>query len=179
MLLIGDSHVERYYPVVQRELAGVAYCGKLTTSKSLGDPLLRDEIKLILKQYEFAVISFNNGLHGKGYSEAQYGNDIPLIFDLFKKYSQGKIIWVNTTPVRKKENLSEFDHFTARVQERNRLVRQYLKGADIPIVDLFSLGEKHVEYYTKDGVHFNPEGVTAEADAVAAQIKEMLKRLNR
>lgn len=173
VLLIGDSHVERYYPVVQKKMAGIAYCGKLTTSKSLGDPVLLEEIKLILKQYDFSLITFNNGLHGKGYTEKQYGKYIPLVFDLFRKYSKAQVIWVNTTPVRKKENLAEFDAFTDRVKERNRLVREYTGKHGIPMVDLFSFGE-HVDYYTDDGVHFNPPGVAAEAETLANKIKELL-----
>jgi len=174
VLIIGDSHVERYYPLVARQLRGIAYCAKLTTSKSLGDPILLDEIGLILKQYDFSLITFNNGLHGKGYTEEQYGKYIPLFFDLFSKYSKAKVIWVNTTPVRKKENLAEFDAFTDRVKERNRLAQEYAGKHSIPTVDLFSLGE-HVDYYAGDGVHLNPEGVAAEAEAVATKIKELLK----
>ena len=174
VLLIGDSHVERYYPLVARQLQGLAYCAKLTTSKSLGDPILPDEIGLILKQYDFDIIAFNNGLHGKGYTEEQYGKYIPLIFDLFKRQSKAKVIWVNTTPVRKRGNLAEFDDFTGRVRKRNRLVEKYATEHGIPIVDLFSLGQQHEEYYTGDGVHFNPDGVAAEADRVAGKIKELL-----
>ena len=174
VLIIGDSHVERYYPLVAKKLEGAAYCAKLATSKSLGDPVLLEEIDLMLRQYDFSVISFNNGLHGKGYSEEQYGAFVPRVFALFRKRSKAKVIWVNTTPVRKRGKLSEFGEFTLRVRERNRIVREYAEAHGIPIVDLFSLGERHEEYYTDDGVHFNSLGVEAEAERVAAAIRALL-----
>ena len=40
VLIIGDSHVERYYPLVAARLQDKAYCSKFTTSRSLGDPAL-------------------------------------------------------------------------------------------------------------------------------------------
>ncbi len=43
-------------------LAGKAYCARLTTSKCVSDPFFPDEVQLLLKQYRFAVIHFNNGL---------------------------------------------------------------------------------------------------------------------
>ncbi len=38
VLLIGDSITRGYYPEVEKALAGRAYVGRLTPSKSLGDP---------------------------------------------------------------------------------------------------------------------------------------------
>src|ERR1700694_3945076 len=44
ILLIGDSITEAYSSVVEEELKDVAYIARLTTSKSLGDPGLLQEI---------------------------------------------------------------------------------------------------------------------------------------
>jgi lysophospholipase L1-like esterase len=41
--------------------------------------------------------------------------------------------------------------------------------------DLFGLVKDHPEYYSKDGVHFNAQGVSAQASQVAQQILEVLK----
>ena len=57
---------------VEKQLAGKAYCARLATSKCVADPAFLDEVQLLLKQYRFAVIHFNNGLHGFGYTEDQY-----------------------------------------------------------------------------------------------------------
>jgi len=64
VLLIGDSITRGYFGEVEKHLAGKAYFARLTTSKCVADPSFADEIQLLLKHYTFAVIHFNNGLHG-------------------------------------------------------------------------------------------------------------------
>ena len=61
VLLIGDSITRGYYPEVEKAFAGRAYVGRLTTSKSLGDPALLKEVALVLSQQHYQVIHFNNG----------------------------------------------------------------------------------------------------------------------
>ena len=72
VLLIGDSITRGYFSPVEKRLAGKAYCARLTTSKCVADPSFVNEVQLLLKQYKFDVIHFNNGLHGWGYTEEQY-----------------------------------------------------------------------------------------------------------
>ena len=72
VLLIGDSMARGYYKEVEDKHKGKAVVGRLTTSKSLGDPAFLAEVKLILSQTRFDVVHFNNGLHGWGYTEAEY-----------------------------------------------------------------------------------------------------------
>ena len=174
VLIIGDSHVENYYSIIAIELQGAAYCCKLTTSKSLGDPILIDQIEIILKQYNFDIITFNNGLHGKEYTEKQYGGYIPILYDLFLKHSNAKIIWINTTALRNKDNIDEFDDFNARIIKRNQLVEDFLKSRNIPVIDLYSLSVDNTGFYKNDGCHFNSEGVVEEGILVAEQIRKML-----
>ena len=83
VLIIGDSHVERYYPVVAGKLLDKAYCSKFTTSRSLGDPALIEQLKTIFFSYKFDAICFNNGLHGIEYTDEEYSNYIPLVYKLF------------------------------------------------------------------------------------------------
>src|SRR5690349_6051113 len=63
VLLIGDSITRDYYPVVEAILTDQAYVGRLSTSKSLGDPALLAQIAQVLKEGRYRVIHFNNGLH--------------------------------------------------------------------------------------------------------------------
>jgi hypothetical protein len=179
VLIIGDSHAERYYRVVNDLLNGIAYCSKYTSSLSLGDPFLPREIELLLEQYHFDVITFNNGLHGKGYTEKEYERYIPIMLKLFRKQKDTKLIWINTTPVRKRENLSEFADFNSRVITRNKIVKKYMSENQIPLVDFYSIGGEHPEYYTNDGVHFNKQGVQAEAELLTAAIKKQIENLKR
>ncbi len=175
VLIIGDSHVERYYGVVKNALKDSAYCSKYTSSLSLGDPYLPKTIALLLEQYHFDLITFNNGLHGRGYTESAYQKYIPIMLDLFKKQKDTRLIWVNTTPVRKRENLDEFADFNRRVIERNKMVTDYMNKNHIPLVDFYTIGAKHADYYSADGVHFNKQGVQAEADMLIKAILKSLK----
>src|SRR5438309_134160 len=64
VLLVGDSITRGYGPAVERNLKGKAYVARLATSKSVGDPGLLAEVSLVLGQYRFDLVHFNNGLHG-------------------------------------------------------------------------------------------------------------------
>ena len=64
VLLIGDSITRAYYKTVEDTLKGKAIVCRLATSKSLGDPGLLDEVKLVLGQATFDVVHFNNRMHG-------------------------------------------------------------------------------------------------------------------
>jgi len=89
VLLIGDSITRGYYPEVEKALAGRAYVGRLSTSKSLGDSALLKEIALILGGGHYQVIHFNNGLHGSGYSEAAYAQALPSVRAVFRRFAPG------------------------------------------------------------------------------------------
>jgi hypothetical protein len=71
VLLIGDSIARDYFPEVETNLAGKAYVASLATSRSVSDPVLLQEIALLLDNTKFDVIHFNNGMHGWQHSEAQ------------------------------------------------------------------------------------------------------------
>lgn len=177
VLLVGDSIVMGYYQRVAEGLKDKAYCARLATSKSLGDPALLDEVKLVLSQYPFAVIHFNNGLHGWGYTEDQYEDAFPdLLATLRQSVPQAKLIWATITPVRQAKQLDRLDPLTIRVQARNDVAEELVKKAGIPIDDLYTVVEKHPEYYSNDGVHFNPKGVAALAEQVVKSVELALKK---
>ena len=176
LLLIGDSHVQQYYGFVKKELQGEVTFGRYTSSKCLGNPYLLDEIRLFLRQYPCDVIVFNNGLHGRAYPDSVYAAALPDVFRLFREEAPAaKVIWVNTTPVRGGTDMKEFTPFTEHVKVRNTLAAEYMKEHGIPVVDNWSLGYDHPEYYSPDGVHFNAQGKEAEARNVAEAVREVLK----
>jgi hypothetical protein len=176
ILLIGDSHVEAYYRSVADELKPVAYCCKFTTSRSLGDPILIDQLELIFKQFDFDVICFNNGLHGSAYSAEEYGTYLPAVFDLLKKHSRKSLLWINTTASRKSGNSKEFTPFNDQVIIRNKLVSEFTGRHGIPLIDFNSLSLNHPEYYSEDGIHFNQAGIAAEAHLIEEKVREALKK---
>jgi len=125
VLLIGDSITRGYFGEVEKLLAGKAYCARLTTSKCVADPSFLDEVQLLLKQYRFAVIHFNNGLHGWDYTEDQYRAGLSALLNTFdNNAADAKLIWATTTPVRESGNLGRIAEKTERVKARNRIAAE-------------------------------------------------------
>ncbi len=176
VLLLGDSITQAYYQDVAADLKGKAYVGYLTSSLSVGDPMLPRQIALVLKNYRFDAIHFNNGLHGKGYTEQEYARYFPQFVKTLQANAHGaKLIWTSSTPVRMGKGMSEFAPFTQRVAARNRIAAAYARKAGIPIDDLYAAVLHHPEYYLGvDGTHPNPQGRAAEAHDVAASILKAL-----
>src|SRR3984957_9125937 len=87
VLLIGDSITRAYYPEVEKRLAGKAYVGRLSSSAFLSDPILLDQIKIVLGEYKFDIIHFNNGMHGWQHSEKEYGEALPKYLKTIRKYA--------------------------------------------------------------------------------------------
>jgi GDSL-like Lipase/Acylhydrolase family len=176
VLLLGDSITQAYYEDVNADLKGKAYVGYLTSSLSVGDPMLPQQIALVLKNYRFDVIHFNNGLHGKGYREEEYARYFPQFVEILQANAGGaKLIWTSSTPVRTGKEMSEFAPFTKRVAARNKVAADYVRKAGIPIDDLYAAVLHLPEYYLGvDGTHPNPQGRAAEARDVTASILEIL-----
>ena len=175
VLLIGDSITRGYGKDVEHQLEGRAYVGRLATSKSLGDGALLEEIALVLRQNKFAVIHFNNGMHGWDYTEEEYGRAFPQLLALCKQLApQARLIWATTTPVREGKELKLAPR-TERVKARNRLAQELVTKAGIPVDDLFALCVEHPEFSSPDGVHASAKGVAAQATQVAAAIAARLK----
>jgi GDSL-like Lipase/Acylhydrolase family len=176
VLLLGDSISQAYYKDVAADLKGKAYVGYLTSSLSVGDPMLPEQIGLVLKNYRFDVIHFNNGLHGKGYSEQEYARYFPQFVKAIQANAHGaKLIWTSSTPVRMARDMSEFAPWTRRVAVRNKIAADYVRKAKIPIDDLYAAVLHHPEYYLGgDGTHPNPQGRAAEARDVTASILKAL-----
>lgn len=175
VLLVGDSIARGYFGGVEQQLAGKAYCARLTTSKCVSDPTFNDDLKSLLKQYKFSVIHFNNGLHGWGYSEEQYrAGLLKTIQAVQEQAGDARLVWATTTPVRETSDLERFAERTARVKARNELAAEIAKAQHLPTDDLFELVQGHAEWTSGDGVHFNGDGNAALAKQVATKVLENL-----
>lgn len=175
VLLIGDSITEAYSGVVEKELEGKAYVARLATSKSLGDPAYLQEVELVVGHVNFQVIHFNNGMHGTGYSEAEYGRDYPKLIAILKRSNpDATLICATTTPQRASHHLDQLTSFTDRIKARNAIAVGNAQAGKIQIDDLFGLVENHPDYYSDDGTHFNSSGVEIEGKQVARVIQSAL-----
>jgi hypothetical protein len=175
VLLIGDSITRGYFSEVEKHLAGKAYCARLTTSKCVSAPSFVDEIQLLLKHYRFAVIHFNNGLHGWGYTEPQYGDGLARTVDVIRKHSgDARLAWATTTPMRVGNDLQKLHERTERVIVRNQLAAEIMRERAISTDDLFGLVEDHPDWHSSDGVHFNNAGKEAQGKQVAESVLRLL-----
>jgi hypothetical protein len=84
VLLIGDSITRAYYPEVEKHLAGRAYVGRLASSAFISDPALPKQIEMLLSEYKFDVIHFNNGMHGWQHSEKEYAQALPKLLTIIQ-----------------------------------------------------------------------------------------------
>ncbi len=176
VLLVGDSITGGYAPKVAELLKGKASVARLTTSKSIGDPALLAEVALVLGQCQFDVVHFNNGLHGWGYSEAEYQQHFPELVATIRKHApKAKLIWATITPMRQAGKLNVIVEDTKRVQARNRIAGEIVAREGIAVDNLYSLVKDHPEYWSADGVHFNGKGIAVEAEQVSQRILESLK----
>jgi len=176
ILFIGDSIAKSYFDLVSNSLKGKAACAKLATSRFIADPILADELSLLLKQYSFSVIHFNNGLHGMGNPDELYQKHLPTIIELLQSLSpSAKLIWASTTPWRCEGNIRELHLNNSRVLVRNRIAQEYARAHAIPTNELYDLLISHPEYHDQDGVHLLDHGKQAIAEKTAALLLPMLE----
>jgi lysophospholipase L1-like esterase len=176
VLLIGDSITGGYGPKVADVLKGQASVARLTTSKSIGDPALLAEVAMVLEQCRFDVVHFNNGLHGWGYTEAEYEKHFPELVATIRKHApKAKLIWAAITSMRQSGKLDVIAESTKRVQARNKIAEGIVTKEGIAVDDLYGLVKDHPEYWSNDGVHFNGKGIAAQAEQVTKRILESLK----
>ena len=178
VLLIGDSIARSYYPYVQKQLEGRYACARIASSKCVADPMYLRELELVLMEYEFSCIHFNNGLHGWGYDEPSYAASLAETFDMLAEHCGTRnLIWGSTTPVWTKGEAKTLDAKSERVRERNRIAAGLATGHEIFVNDLFSHVVEHPEYFSADGVHFIEAGQIALGKYVADAI--LKKAINK
>jgi hypothetical protein len=172
VLLIGDSHVERYYPVVTNLLKDKAVVSKITTSLSMGDPTFLPQLAGLLAEHKFDFIFFNNGLHGVLFTPSEYAADISKVYKLLTKNNPAvRVVWANATARRVPNKLDSFDAYHADVIERNKYVGEFCHKKGITVLDFFGLTVNDKSLFTGDGIHVNELGVAAQAKLIAEMVK--------
>ena len=189
VLLLGDSISRNYYPQVKKDLEGVANVYLMACSTSVGDPRLALEIAEFkrLEAVPFRVVHFNNGMHGWGYSEAQFKQAFPELIRNVQQLADpgGALIWASITPVRGDESKDAKDgakgstvaapHATnPRIDQRNSIASSFVQAAGIAVDDQHALMIHHAGLY-EDSVHFNKAGAELMGDQAAATIRAALK----
>ncbi len=177
VLLIGDSITRAYYLDVEKNLAGKAYVGRLASSAFISDPILLKEIAMVLDEYKFAVIHFNNGMHRWQHGEIEYQKAFPAFLATIRTHApHAKLIWGNTTTLKVSPKLpagGQTQAMDERIANRNNIALKFVKPAGIDVDDLNSLTRDHPELHV-DNVHFNDQGCALQAAQVAAHIEKEL-----
>jgi lysophospholipase L1-like esterase len=176
VLLLGDSLSRNYFPQATKDLAGVANVYLMASSISVGDPRLPREIRefAAMENVPFRVVHFNNGMHGWGYTEAQFKAAFPEFLHAVRSLgkSNNDLVWATITPVEPKA----FNGATNdRVDARNAIARGFITPAHIAIDDQHALMMRHRDLY-QDTVHFNPAGSELMGDQAAATIRAQLRK---
>ena len=178
VLLLGDSIARGYNPEVEKRLAGKAYVARLATSRFISDPVLLQEIAVVLDNTKFDVIHFNNGLHGFQHSEKEYSEAFPKFLATIKTHApNARLIWANTTTYKVAADATpdaQTKKSNDRVAARNEIALGFITPLGIPVDDLNPLTDGHPEYHV-DNVHFNDRGIALQAIQIAAQIEKFLK----
>ena len=170
VLIAGDSIAHSYYNSLAKKLGDKVYCVKWTTSSCVADPAFHKQLESLFFQYKYAVIHFNNGLHGFDYSDEQYKEGYEKALKYIKKHApNAKIIIALTTPLRNKN-----DGRNPRVDERNKIVKELAKKYGATVNDLHSISKDHPEYY-RDPFHYKAVAIELQAIKVNNIIKNALK----
>ena len=174
VLLLGDSITRNYFPKVTKDLGGVANVYLMASSTSVGDPHLPHQIAefATMQGVSFAVIHFNNGLHGWGYTEAQFKSGFPIFLQAIRALpGRGKLIWATITPVKPEASNGASN---PRIDARNAIARSVIEAENIPIDDQYALMAEHPDLY-KDAFHFNKAGSEMMGVQAAAIIRRALE----
>ena len=170
ILLVGDSITRAYYPEVAKQLSGEANVYLFATSASSGDPRLPQQLGDYFRMMgvSFVAIHFNNGMHGWGYTEAQYASGLGgMIAALRAGAPKARLVWANTTPVLHDSTTGESTN--ARIDERNRLAAALMAREAVSIDDQHALMLPHPELHDGD-VHFTAAGSALQAASVTATL---------
>lgn len=174
VLLIGDSITRDYYSGVEKLLVGKAYVARLATSRFVSDPVLLQEISLVLDNTKFDVIHFNNGMHGWQHSEAEYQTAFPELLKTIHAHApRAKLIFATTTSLKESKPSDSQVASDERITQRNHIALDCIHGKEIVVDDLNMLMRGHPEYHS-DNVHFNNQGIQVQAQQVAARIEPLL-----
>ena len=173
VLLVGDSITRAYFPEVTKLLTGKANVYLFATSCASGDPRLPGQLHdyFSMQPITFAVIHFNNGMHGWAYTDSAYIAALPDMVSIMRKEQPAsRLIWSSTTPVRADKSGGASN---TRIEERNAGAAAIMKRAGIPTDDQHLLMSSHNDLHADD-VHYNPAGSQLQAQQVFASIFRLL-----
>ena len=174
VLLIGDSITRNYYPDVATALTGRANVFLFSTSASAGDARLPAQIAEYGRMIDrrFAVVHFNNGMHGWAYTDRDYAVALPSVVAAIRAACPGaRLVWASTTPVRRDAAAGATN---ARIDARNAAAARTMTAAAIGTDDQHALMTGKTLLYADD-VHFGAAGSAIQGASAALSIADRLR----
>ncbi|WP_439628306.1 hypothetical protein [Gemmata sp.] len=142
------------------------------TSKSLGDPGLLDQVRLVPGRATFDVAHFNkrDARRGDTETEVEYAKAIPELVAAIRKGAPGaELVRASATPVRVAGSIDRLDPRTDRVEARNTTAAGVTAGEKTPTDDLLALAADTPDLFSKDGVRLDAGGSTVPGERAAAE----------
>jgi lysophospholipase L1-like esterase len=125
-----------------------------------------------LQRVSFAVVHFNNGLHGWGYTERQFKSGFPIFLEAIRALpGHARLIWTTITPVKPEASNGATN---PRIDSRNAIAQALVEPEKILIDDLHALMSQHSDLY-EDPFHFNKVGAAIMGDQAATIIRRALE----
>lgn len=173
ILLAGDS-ITRSYRNPLKELAGNDfYIDMFATSRAVDNPAYLRELRcMISDDPRYAVIHFNNGLHGFHQSVETYTKHYEDLIVFFQReFKDAALILALTTPVTQPGTPEAYGERNKTVLERNRALRQLAGKYKLPVDDLYASVDGKGAVKADDGVHFTDEGCRILAQRVFQMLR--------
>ncbi|MBL9083974.1 MAG: SGNH/GDSL hydrolase family protein [Planctomycetales bacterium] len=187
VLLIGDSISIGYTLEVRKLLAGKANVHRIPVNGGATEVGLAN-IEAWLGKEKWDVIHFNFGLHDAKYAsptEQRASREVYVKnLEMLAKRMQAtgaKLVFATTTPVPDELDATKPTTTSTRrfdsIPERNKLAVEALTKMGVATDDLYAVViPLQSQILRPNDVHFNPEGYTALAKAVAASIEAELAK---
>jgi len=183
VLMIGDSILNGYLPLVIKGLDGKAYVDAWVNPYCQSDTY-NQLLAEVLTKGPYDVVHINIGLHGWEPGRIKPGTFEPLtkacIEVIRQKCPQAKIIWANTTPVTVKGKPGDLDPvINPNIIEQNRMAAEVMDGMHLPVEDFYSLLLHHLNLGGGDGFHWKPPAYQILADTAVHSIVQALPPTKR
>lgn len=189
VLIYGDSISEGYkkffIPEMLTHNVYVFHCSHFINGQT-PKKVLED----MSSKYDFDVIVFNNGLHSlkwtpEAVSDQEVYKRMKDLADSLKKGApQAKLYYLMTTPQTAKrpapdkpvEKLGALNPIVIRL---NRITVQVMKDENIPIIDVYTLLTKHLDWAIGDGYHWKAPAYQFISDSIEARISNVVSRCKK
>lgn len=176
VLLIGDSITCAFSPVVRELLKDKYHVDLLGTSSGINDPVLLKETRMMLEEYPYAAIHFNNGIHNMDVADDAYDKHLREYVALLRKLGgHAKLTWGASTPLTNSGDVNTVSANNAIMISRNALAAKIMAESHVPVVDLYSLVLGKPDLRSSDGYHYEEAGYKLMAKTVAEAILQATK----